>query len=218
MPRRSQRSQYEERVIEISEITSDVPEPTYDEVTNENIARFVIPLYLDYEAGYSDQQICDMVAHRFGIDYDQRQLVELFESAEFRDLWPLDNHLEPRKAVARQFFQDLIPVALREAKNMLLDENTAPTVKLRLIDRILEQASTEPERRDDKAELVEFLQRLPLQLNQINVENINTVLPPEYVAALEAVNAPSPEKNLTGVGTGSNSDVVEGEYEDVDEN
>jgi hypothetical protein len=213
--RRDQRRELEELETLFGGVQTDADEGS--------LVDFVIPLFVDHEQRYTDHEICDQVRRSFGIDFDIDDLLRLQKTPTFQERWPLSEFgMDPRVAAARHAFADLLSLAMDQLRTLLTSANTPATVKMRAIQLITDMNKVENEQAQpsNMGELVKFLDGLGMgsQINQLNVRTlIYQSLPQEYQDAAEAVNSPTPERNLLGVGSGAQDteDVVDGEVVDA---
>ncbi len=187
------------------------------------IVDFIIPLLIDHEERYTDQEVCDRVRSAFGVPFHVDDLLRLQKSATFQERWPLSEFgTDPRVAVARHAFVDLLTVAMDQLRTLLISANTPSSVKMRAIERVIEmnKVQNEQNKPSNTAELMKFLegQGAGGQINQLNIGTlIYQTLPQEYRDAVEAVNSPTPQRNLLGIGNHAldAEDVVDGEVDDT---
>lgn len=184
--------------------------------SQEAISDFVIERLLDYETRYSDEELCRLVSRTFGIEFDLSDLTTLKRSATFQSKWPLSSYSQdPRIAVARHEFANLLGVAMERLKALLTNANTPATVQKWAIDRVLKmnQVQGEVSQASNAGELTRFLESVGsgnLQLNQINIQTlVQNALPQEYQDAAEAVADPTPDRNLIGSGSRSGDRLLE---------
>lgn len=200
------------------------------------ISRLVIPMLLDPESRFSDREICERVENRLGITFTLRELTTLYQTEAFQSLWPLSERVQdPRVDVARRAFADMVPLAVQTIQEMLANESTPPTVRMRLAEKVLDlnAIDRQVERRSDTRELMDFFrERGVANITQINIGTlIGQTLGADYEAANMAVLNPTPENNLIrsrhdedlGGGSGESSDeipaqenldVIDGEFEE----
>jgi hypothetical protein len=212
MPRpTTQRRELAQQAAYITEVLDETPVVAASEIA---LVEYLIPHLLDFETRYTDQQLCDLIRRNFEIPFGLEDLIRLQKSASFQERWPLSEYgTDPRVSVA---------VAMEQLRSLLTSGNTPATVKMRAIERILEMNSVQAHdsRPSSSAELVKFLESVGTggQLNQLNIGTlIYQTLPQEYRDAADAVNSPTPERNLLGVGSGAQitGGVEEGEFDDV---
>jgi len=226
MPRRSKRALQAEAEAEVRIALgplAGIPEEPPEEVSDEALAQFIIPIMLDADSRLTRSEIARQVGQYFHIDFNLQDLQRLQESETWARLWPLSENPDPRIQVARHEFANLVLIAVQELKNLLIAPETPATAKMRAIEKILKLAGVEDDRPPSNAgELEKWLGQLGVgQMNQINIGTlIAQVVPREVLEAGEIVARPTHDRNLTGVGMGGlltagenddESDTIDGE-------
>jgi AraC-like DNA-binding protein len=140
-----------------------------------------VALFLDIEHEHSWQAIAD----ELGISVPT--LKKLTKTKEFEELYNqyfVELGHDPRLAASRQAVADLLPLAVRRLRNLLIDESTPPTVTLNAIKEVMHYTglATPTSSKNDKNELAEFLKKAGVQ--EVNLTQTNTIVPPEYAAFL----------------------------------
>lgn len=188
------------------------------------IVEFVIPLLLDVEARYTDHQICDRVRREFDIDFGVEDFLRLQRGVMFQELWPLSDYgTDARISVARHAFVNLLSTAMDQLEKLLISAQTPATVKMRAIERIIEmnKVQTGENQPSNMGELVKFLESMGAgNVTQLNVGTlIYQTLTQEYRDADQAVNTPTRDHNLLGIGDGAQHAgvVIDGEVEEPGE-
>lgn len=148
------------------------------QLKKQQLAEAAAALFLDleHERTWAD------IANELGLSTSK--LRDLTKSPEFdsayNKLFAELGH-DPRYKAAQGHISDMLPVAVRELKNLLSSPNTPAGVRLKAIERILLlNGLHEPqEQHSDRQELVKFLVE-----HRINVEAVGLPLPNDYQKAL----------------------------------
>lgn len=132
-------------------------------------------LFLDLEHGRSWAEIAQELGVSVSTLKDITQTPEFDEA--YNSLFADIGH-DPRYRAAQAAMNDMLPLAIRELKAMLIDANTSPSIRLKAIEMVLKMNSLTLEKpaASEKTELANFLVS-----NQVVVQN----LPPQYQQALQ---------------------------------
>jgi hypothetical protein len=154
-------------------------------------------LFLDVERGLTWKEVALELGISIGALKDLTKTPEFDEA--YNNLFPELGH-DPRYQAARGVVGDMLPLAVKELKNILTDGRTPAGVRLKAIERILTlNGLQEPQNQgSDRQELARFLVE-----HRIKLETVGVVVPAEYQKALELA---------TG---GPIDEVVEGEIRDA---
>jgi hypothetical protein len=123
------------------------------------------------------------------------QLKDLTKTPEFDTAYNMlfaELGHDPRFRAVQGALADMLPLAIRELKNLLLQPNTPAGVRLKAAEKIMDLngISKPQQQHSDRQELVRFLVE-----HKINLENIRLPTPPEYA---EAVQNYLPEEIVEG--------------------
>ncbi len=127
-----------------------------------------VRLFLDLEGNHSWQEIADQL----GISI--MALKDLTKSQEFIDTY--DQHFaelghDPRLRTAQAAIVDLLPLAVRELRDLLVNGDVPASVRFRAIEKVIELNGIGPQKggQMDRYELMEFLRGANISLTQNNI-------------------------------------------------
>lgn len=128
-----------------------------------------VRLFLDVSGDHSWQEIADQL----GISV--MALKDLTKTQEFIDVY--DQHFaelghDPRLKSAQAAIVDLLPLAVRELRELLTDGDVPASVRFRAIEKVIELNGIGPAKGGamDRHELMEFLKGTNIQLTQNNIQ------------------------------------------------
>lgn len=119
------------------------------------------------------------------LDLSPAQLKDLTKTPEFDAAYNMlfaELGHDPRFRAVQGALADMLPLAIRELKNLLLQPNTPAGVRLKAAEKIMDLngISKPQQQHSDRQELVRFLVE-----HKINLEDIRLPTPPEYAAAVQ---------------------------------
>lgn len=154
------------------------------EIRRMRLVEAAVAMFLDIEKDYRRSDI----AKELGIT--EMALVQLTKTDEFIELY--NQHFmtlghDPRLQATQAALVDMLPQAVRELRNMLIDPDTPPTVKLNAIKEImrLNAISTGDQKVNDSNELAEFLRNANITVNLPAQNAQGQLLPPGYKNNIE---------------------------------
>lgn len=111
------------------------------------------------------------------------QLRELVRTQEFNDaynnLFPDVGH-DPRYKAVRAELGEMLPLAVKTARELLESPRTPAATRWKIAERIMATSNVlEPVEQSERKEMVEYLQE-----RGMNIQNLNITLPPEFLAYL----------------------------------
>lgn len=171
-----------------------VVKPTKAEVEEIQRIRFmeeVATLVLQLK---TNQEIIEEMNSRYPNCLSEKKLRTLFENPEYREIQERAKEelkRDPRRSAVSLFIGDMLPTAMHKLKEALTGEDVPWTTRRWAVETVLKLAGVAPEEeQDEELNLQAFLHNLGVRDLNINVLNVvKEVLPPEYLAKMEALEA-----------------------------
>jgi hypothetical protein len=152
-----------------------------------------VAMFLDIDQDHSWQEI----AGKLGVSIPA--LKDLTKTEEFMDAYSqyfVDLGHDPRVKATQAAVADMLPLAMRELRNLITGTRVSGSAKLNAIKEIFRLSGLDAPKTQgsDRTELAEFL-----KTQGVNVEQMNVVLPPEYLDAMkryavDGIYTPAPDR------------------------
>lgn len=148
------------------------------ELRRSRMIESAVALFLDLEQDHSWQEI----ASELGVSVPT--LKDLTKTEEFMAKYSeyfVDLGHDPRIKATQAAVSDMLPLAIRELRNLLTNSRAGGQAKLNAIKEIFRLSGLDAPKQatNDRSELAEFLKGAG-----VNIEQMNVVMPPEYLQAM----------------------------------
>jgi len=170
-----------------------------NEIQHHQLIERAVALFLDVNEAHSRREI----AQELGIS--AAKLSDLTKSEEFMAIYSQyysELGHDPRLQAVQIAVSDMLPMATKALKEMLLDEETPSSTKLQVIKEIFKAAgvSAPESKKSDKAEVVEFLKGAGVNID------MSVVLPPKFEEAMKEVIDVTPRSAKSALASQSGPD------------
>lgn len=166
------------------------------ELRRSRMVEAAVALFLDLEQDHTWQEI----ANELGISIPA--LKDLTKTEEFMEKYSqyfVELGHDPRVKATQAAVVDMLPLALAELRNLLAGSRVGGQAKLNAIKEVFRLSGLDAPKQaaNDRTELAEFLKGAG-----VNIEQMNIVLPPEYLKAMrdytEGTYIPAPGEHTPG--------------------